>query len=118
MNFESKEHNNLMVNGVWLNEEQRTARVFGKVKKLSQNQTRFLKLLMRDPGRFFSREEIMDYVGGHDYIVDERSVDSLVGDTRNKLFDGKEAGTTFIVAKHGIGYCIPDLRKTPNTTDS
>jgi two-component system, OmpR family, phosphate regulon response regulator PhoB len=57
---------------------------------LSPTEFRLLEQLMRNPGRVYSRAQLLDTVWGRDAFVDERTVDVHVGRLRKSLSRGKE----------------------------
>ncbi len=62
-----------------------------------------LMTLAIEPGRVFSRQELLDVVWGEDVIVDERTVDVHVSWLRGKLRDAGLTGVT-IRTVYGTGY--------------
>lgn len=65
-----------------------------------------LNLLCRNPGRVFSRDELLNNVWGVDYDGESRTVDMHIKTLRQKL--GPAAGP-MIKTVRGIGYKIEDL---------
>lgn len=65
-----------------------------------------LNLLCRNPGRVFSRDELLNNVWGVDYDGESRTVDMHIKTLRQKL--GPVAGP-MIKTVRGIGYKIEDL---------
>ena len=63
----------------------RTARVRGKELKLTRIEFDLPTLLIRHPGRVFSREELLEKVWGFDFLGDERTVDTHVKNLREKF---------------------------------
>lgn len=62
-----------------------------------------LTALAIEPGRAFSRQELLDAVWGEEVIVDERTVDVHISWLRGKLTDaGLDSGTIRTV--YGVGY--------------
>ena len=59
-----------------------------------------MELLMRNPGRVYSRENLLNVVWGYEYIGDYRTVDVHVRTLRQKL---GEAGRC-IETVRGVGY--------------
>jgi two-component system phosphate regulon response regulator PhoB len=62
-----------------------------------------LMTLAIEPGRVFSRQDLLDMVWGEDVIVDERTVDVHVSWLRGKLRDAGLSGVT-IRTVYGAGY--------------
>lgn len=61
-----------------------------------------ITLLVKNPGRAYSREQLINSIWGYDYIGDVRPVDDLVKRIRKKL---KSAGSAFeVITVWGFGY--------------
>ncbi len=69
---------------------------------LSPTEFRLLEYLMQQPGRVFSRAQLLDRVWGNEAYVDERTVDVHVGRLRKNLSRGRE--TDPIRTVRGSGY--------------
>ena len=72
--------------------------VRGKPVTLTADQFRLLYCLMRQPGRVFTREEIIHATKGTDYPCTPKSVDVAIHHLR------KAIGSEFIQAVRGMGY--------------
>ncbi len=75
----------------------------GQVLDLTPTEYDILDLLMRHPGRPFSRSEILDRVQGIAFEGYERSVDVHIKNLRRKLGDDPRA-PRYIQTVYGIGY--------------
>ena len=76
------------------------AELDGEPLDLSPTEFALLHLLLRNPGRAFSRAYLLDTVWGEDYISGDRSVDNAVLRLRKKLGPvGEEIETVW-----GVGY--------------
>ncbi len=62
-----------------------------------------LWFLARNPGRVFTREELLNGVWGYDFAGGTRTVDVHMGNLRRKL-EGETAECRFIQTVRGIGY--------------
>ena len=62
-----------------------------------------MALLMRSPGKVFSRETLLNTVWGYDYQGEERTVDVHIRRLREKL-EQDPANPAHIVTKWGVGY--------------
>jgi DNA-binding response OmpR family regulator len=68
-----------------------------------------LLALAFEPGRVFSRQDLLDAVWGEDVIVDERTVDVHISWLRGKLSDaGLDAGAIRTVYGVGYRFVVPD----------
>jgi DNA-binding response OmpR family regulator len=72
----------------------------GEPVELTRTELRLLALLMRHPGRAFSRSYMLDMVWGEDFVAGDRSVDNAVLRLRKKLADLGDALETV----WGVGY--------------
>lgn len=86
--------------GIVVDEEMRRVTVDGREVELTPKEFELLSLLARNPGRPFSRDEILDRVWQDDYEVTDRTVDTHVQRLRKKLGPQSEA----IQTVWGIGY--------------
>jgi two-component system phosphate regulon response regulator PhoB len=88
--------------------DRRTRRVTrsGRDVALSPTEFRLLEHLMSNPGRVYSRSQLLDTVWGHDIYVDERTVDVHVGRLRKSLSRGREADPIRTV--RGMGYAFDE----------
>ena len=59
--------------------------------------------LMRNPGKVYSREALLDLVWGYDYLGDSRTVDVHIRRLREKL-ERDPASPELILTKWGVGY--------------
>ncbi|MBK8457204.1 MAG: phosphate regulon transcriptional regulator PhoB [Phyllobacteriaceae bacterium] len=71
---------------------------------LSPTEFRLLDQLMGNPGRVYSRAQLLDSVWGRDAYVDERTVDVHVGRLRKALSRGKEADPIRTVRATGYAF--------------
>lgn len=71
---------------------------------LSPTEFRLLEQLMRNPGRVYSRAQLLDTVWGRDAFVDERTVDVHVGRLRKSLSRAKEPDPIRTVRATGYAF--------------
>jgi two-component system phosphate regulon response regulator PhoB len=71
---------------------------------LSPTEFRLLEHLMSNPGRVYSRAQLLDIVWGRDAFVDERTVDVHVGRLRKSLTRGAEADPIRTVRATGYAF--------------
>ena len=86
---------------VMLDEERFEARINGKPLSLTPVEFRLLGKLSSQPGRVFSREQLIGALYADHRVVSDRTVDSHVKNLRRKLI---EAGIDPISAVYGVGY--------------
>lgn len=83
---------------VEIDRERYSVKYKNQVQTLPKKEFELLVLLASQPGKVFTREEIMDKVWGTDVIVGDRTIDVHIRKLRQKL--GEETITTL----KGIGY--------------
>lgn len=88
---------------VTLDASRHTVEVAGQPIHVTATEMRLLVLLMKDPGRVVSREEIMGVIHGNSYDRDPRTVDSHVSHLRRKL-QAMTSQTRLIQSVYGLGY--------------
>lgn len=76
----------------------------GRPVDLTATEFRLLHLLARQPGRVFTREQIVDAVRGEDYAVTDRAVDVQVAGLRRKM----GVRGDYIETVRGVGYRFGD----------
>lgn len=83
-------------------------RVYRATKEIHLGPTeyRLLEYLMTNPGRVYSREQLLDQVWGSDVYVDERTVDVHVGRLRKAINRGRV--TDPIRTVRGSGYAFDE----------
>lgn len=90
----------LKYKGVELNPDQFSLKVDNKEIKLTKTELNILSLFMENPGKIFTRDNIINSVRGHDVFVVDRTIDVHIMNLRKKLGDYKNIITTF----SGVGY--------------
>jgi len=78
----------------------------GREVPLGPTEFRLLEFLLENPGRVFSREQLLDQVWGRDVYIDERTVDVHVGRLRKALNRGHDSDPIRTV--RGAGYALDD----------
>ncbi len=92
----------LQAGNITIDFERKIASVHGKDVHLSPKEFGILRMLIRHPGRIFSREEILNEVWhGESYVLD-RTVDVHIARIRRKL--GEEGAR--LTNRQGYGYCF------------
>ena len=86
-----------------LNTEERVAIREGRTVELTAKEYDLIELLMRNPRRVYSRENLMNVVWGYTYAGDYRTVDVHIRRLREKL-EKNPAEPDHIMTKWGVGY--------------
>ncbi len=92
---------------ITIDTERRSAQVDGRPVELTAKEFDLVELLMRTPGKVYSRENLLDLVWGYDYQGDIRTVDVHIRRLREKL-ERNSARPEFIITKWGVGYYFKD----------
>ena len=77
----------------------------GELVELTAKEFDLMELLMRNPGRVYSRENLLNVVWGYEYIGDFRTVDVHIRRLREKL-ELDPANPEYIRTKWGVGYYL------------
>ena len=75
----------------------------GEELRLKPREFDLLALFMRNPGRAFTRDQILEQLWGHDYIGDVRTVDVHVRWLREKI-EADPSTPARIITIRGVGY--------------
>ena len=87
-------------NGIVCDRPTLTCTIDGKAVKLPRKEFEILALFLENPGRIFTREEVMHKVWPEDVVVFDRTVDVHITKLRNKIAPyGKH-----IISRSGYGY--------------
>ena len=93
----------LTAGGIALNTEERSASRGDVPVDLTAKEYDLIELLMRNPRRVYSRENLMNVVWGYSYAGDYRTVDVHIRRLREKL-EENPAEPDHIMTKWGVGY--------------
>tara|TARA_B100000927_G_scaffold66097_1_gene52141 strand:+ start:4027 stop:4695 length:669 start_codon:yes stop_codon:yes gene_type:complete len=96
----NKNLKNYIHKDVELDIEKYSVKIKGDNIKLARKEFDLLKLLINQPGKVYTREEILNDVWGNDIHVVDRTIDVHINRLRDKL------GQKFIETIKGIGYKI------------
>lgn len=96
----NKNLKNYIHKDVELDIEKYSVKIKGDIINLARKEFDLLKLLINQPGKVYTREEILNDVWGNDIHVLDRTIDVHINRLRDKL------GQKFIETVKGIGYKI------------
>ena len=105
MREQAKEEGILTAGHIKLDTSERAAWKNGEPVDLTAKEFDLMELLLRNPGRVYSRENLLNVVWGYEYIGDYRTVDVHVRRLREKL-EMDPANPEFIRTKWGVGYYL------------
>ena len=100
---QARQQSRITVGGLTLDMEQRVAIRDGETVELTAKEYDLIELLMKNPRRVYSRENLMNVVWGYSYTGDYRTVDVHIRRLREKL-ERTPAEPEYIMTKWGVGY--------------
>ena len=100
-----KEAGRLTIGHITLDADARAAWKEGQSVDLTAKEFDLMELLMRNPGRVYSRDNLLNVVWGYEYAGDYRTVDVHVRRLREKL-ELDPANPRYILTKWGVGYYL------------
>ena len=102
---EQRQSSILEAGHIRLDAGQRSAWRDGVEVELTAKEFDLMELLLRNPGRVYSRENLLNVVWGYEYIGDYRTVDVHIRRLREKL-ELDPASPEYIRTKWGVGYYL------------
>lgn len=90
----------------------RTVRVAGRPVRLTRSEFDILHLLMRRPGRVFTRTQIIEGALGPEFEGFDRTVDTHIWSLRRKIGD-RRGPEGLIQSEPGVGYRLRDPGEAP-----
>lgn len=97
--------NRLARGAIVIDTAERSAWRNGQPVDLTAKEFDLIELLMRNPGRVYSRENLLNQVWGYEYIGEYRTVDVHIRRLREKL-EPDPANPEYILTKWGVGYYL------------
>ncbi len=97
--------NRLARGSIVIDTDERAAWKDGQPVDLTAKEFDLIELLMRNPGRVYSRENLLNQVWGYEYIGEYRTVDVHIRRLREKL-EPDPANPEYILTKWGVGYYL------------
>ncbi len=101
------ENETIRAGGLVLDLARHTLTVDGRAVELTPTEFDLLAVLMRNPGRAFTRLQLLERVQGETYEGYERTLDAHIKNLRNKLGDDPRA-PNYIITVYGVGYKLND----------
>ena len=102
---QSQQNAALTAGHIRLDTDQRSAWRQEERVELTAKEFDLMELLMRNPGRVYSRENLLNVVWGYEYVGDYRTVDVHIRRLREKL-ELDPANPEYISTKWGVGYYL------------
>lgn len=95
--------NRITCGHITIDSDERNAYKDDQLVEVTAKEFDLIELLMRNPGRVYSRENLLDIIWGYDYQGDFRTVDVHVRRLREKL-ERQPASPEYLLTKWGVGY--------------
>ena len=102
---QDKAANRLTRGPIVLDAVERSAWRDGTPVVLTAKEFDLMELLLRNPGRVYSRENLLNVVWGYEYVGELRTVDVHIRRLREKL-EPDPANPEYILTKWGVGYYL------------
>lgn len=93
----------LQYGDLYINFTKHEVRMGGEMVHLTPKEFRLLETMVKEPGRAFSRLELVERAFGYDYEGMERTVDAHVMNLRRKI-EGDQSRPNYVETVYGIGY--------------
>ena len=100
--YETK-HDRITVGAITVDTRERNVYKDGVAVDLTAREFDVVELLIRNPNRVYSRENLLDLIWGYEYRSDIRTVDVHIRRIREKL-ETVPASPEYIMTKGGVGY--------------
>jgi DNA-binding response OmpR family regulator len=95
-----------------LDQPRRRVTVGGRPVQLTQTEFEVLATLAREPGRVFTRGQLLDAVHGFSLETYERAIDGHVKNLRRKL-EPDPGAPRYVRTVHGVGYALAEPEPGP-----
>lgn len=93
----------LTVRDITINIGNRSVVAHGEPVNLTVKEFDLLQLFMNNPGKVYSRDELLETIWGFDYLGDVRTVDVHIRRLREKI-EKDSTKPAYIMTKWGVGY--------------
>ncbi len=100
---EQEKNHRVVVQDLEMDTESRRVFVSGKEINLTAKEFDLLELLLTNPGKVYSREQLLNIVWGFEYPGDVRTVDVHVRRLREKI-EPNPSDPHYVYTKWGVGY--------------
>ena len=98
-----REESRVTIGEITIDANERNTYKNGRVIDLTAREFDIVELMMHNPGRVYSRENLLNLIWGSDYTGDIRTVDVHIRRLREKLEDNP-AQPEYVLTKWGVGY--------------
>ena len=105
--FSIKDKDLIKINDLVIDSVEHTVTLKGKFLELTSTEFKLLKCLAGNPGRVFTRQQLLDNAWSEGTFIVDRAVDVHIRRLRKKLGDASK----FIVTVRGVGYKFTPLER-------
>jgi DNA-binding response OmpR family regulator len=91
------------VGGLHVDVTRHSATIDGKPLALTRSEFRLVTLLASEPGRVFTRDELVRHLWQSDFVGDRRAIDVHISNLRRKLETDPRHPCRLVTAR-GVGY--------------
>lgn len=88
---------------ITLNQNTRSMSVYGEIVETTYSEFEIMKCFINNPGRVYSREDLLQTVRGFDSFVTDRAIDVHIANLRKKIEDNPKE-PKWIRTVWGVGY--------------
>ncbi len=104
VNPNPRQHSNTLLSGdIELDYNFRQVKIKDRVIELTGKEFELMELFLKNPGKVYTRENLLDIAWGFDYPGDARTVDVHIRRLREKI-EENPAEPNYIRTKWGVGY--------------
>ena len=104
VNPNPRQHSNTLLSGdIELDYNFRQVKIKDKIIELTGKEFELMELFLKNPGKVYTRENLLDIAWGFDYPGDARTVDVHIRRLREKI-EENPAEPNYIRTKWGVGY--------------
>jgi DNA-binding response OmpR family regulator len=107
----------LVAGDVVVDRDRRQATVAGRPVELTATEFALLAALAEQPGRVFTRSQLLDAVHGVAFESYERAIDAHVKNLRRKVEPDPHA-PRYLLTVHGVGYRLAEVGDTPDLANT
>jgi DNA-binding response OmpR family regulator len=107
----------LVAGDVVVDRDRRQATVAGRPVELTATEFALLAALAEQPGRVFTRSQLLDAVHGVAFESYERAIDAHVKNLRRKVEPDPHA-PRYLLTVHGVGYRLAEVGDPPDLANT
>lgn len=101
------DHQVIRIKNMTINLANRSVTIDGKEVNLTAKEFELLKLFATNPGKVYTRENLLELIWKYEYLGDVRTVDVHIRRLREKI-EKNPSQPEFIFTKWGVGYYFAD----------